>query len=95
MADARPGQSGADCNLLYGMLALQMNFVSRDGVLAAMQAWVFDKSRPLGQVLQEQGLLTPERRQALDQLLAAHLQANDGDPHQSLAAVALPATLGP
>jgi WD40 repeat protein len=93
MADARPGQSGADCNLLYGMLALQMNFVSRDGVLAAMQAWVFDKSRPLGQVLQEQGLLTPERRQALDQLLAAHLQANDGDAHQSLAAVALPATL--
>jgi hypothetical protein len=93
MPDASPGQRGADCNLLYGMLALQMNFVSRDGVLAAMQAWVFDKARPLGQVLQEQGQLTPERRQALDQLLAAQLQAHDGDAHKSLAAVALPGTL--
>ena len=64
MPDAGLGQRGADCNLLYGMLALQMNFVSRDALLAAMQAWVFDKARPLGQVLQEQGQLTPERRQA-------------------------------
>ena len=93
MPDARPGQRGADCNLLYGMLALQMNFVSRDGLLAAMQAWVFDKARPLGQVLQEQGQLTPERRQALDHMLAEHLKAHDGDPHKSLAAVVLPGTL--
>src|SRR5262245_46425245 len=93
MPDARPGQRGADCNLLYGMLALRMNFVSRDALLAAMQAWVFDKARPLGQLLEEQGQLTPERRQVLDHLLAEHLKAHDGDPHRSLAAVALPGTL--
>ena len=30
-ADPR-GRGGADCNLLYGMLALQMNFVGRDAL---------------------------------------------------------------
>jgi eukaryotic-like serine/threonine-protein kinase len=93
MPDATPSRRGADCNLLYGMLALQMNFVGRDALLAAMQAWVFDKARPLGQILQERGQLTPERRQALDHMLAEHLKAHDDDPHKSLAAVALPDAL--
>jgi WD40 repeat protein len=90
MPDAAPTPRGADANLLYGMLALQMNFVGRDALLAAMQAWVFDKARPLGQILQEQGRLTPERRLVLDNLLAEHLKAHDGDPHRSLAAAAVP-----
>jgi serine/threonine-protein kinase len=90
MLDATAGRRGADCNLLYGMLALQMNFVGRDALLAAMQAWVFDKARPLGQILQEQGRLTPERRQALDSMLAEHLKAHDDDAHKSLSAVAVP-----
>ena len=93
MPDATPTRRGADGNLLYGLLALQMNFVDRDALLAAMQAWVFDKAKPLGQILQEQGRLTPERRQALDHLLAEHLRAHDGDPHQSLAAAAVPDAL--
>src|SRR6516162_4581790 len=93
MPDAAPTPRGADANLLYGMLALQMNFVGRDALLAAMQAWVFDKARPLGQILQEQGQLTPERRQALDHLLAEHLKTHNDDPHQSLAAVAVPDAL--
>jgi WD40 repeat protein len=93
MSDAPAGRHGADDNLLYGMLALQMNFVGRDALLAAMQAWVFDKSKPLGQILQEQGRLTPERRQALDQILAEHLRAHDDDAHQSLRAMSVPDAL--
>jgi len=83
-------QNHADRNLLYGMLALQMNFVSRGALIAAMQAWVFDKAKPLGQILQEQGQLPPERRHSLDAMLAEHLKAHDDDPHRSLAAVAVP-----
>src|SRR5215831_711047 len=93
MPEPSPGQRGADGNLLYGMLALQMNFVSRDALLAAMQAWVFDKARPLGQILQERGQLTPERRQGLDRMLAEHLKTHDEDPTKSLAAVAVPDAL--
>jgi WD40 repeat protein len=90
MPDATGNRRGADCNLLYGMLALQMNFVNRDALLAAMQTWVFDKARSLGQILQEQGRLTPERRQALDHVLAEHLRAHHHDAHKSLTAVAMP-----
>ena len=85
--------SSADRNLLYGMLALQMNFVRRDALLAAMQAWVFDKAKPLGQILADQGQLTTERRQVLDRMLDEHLRAYDDDAHKSLAGVAVPAAV--
>jgi eukaryotic-like serine/threonine-protein kinase len=38
-----------DRNLLFGILALQMDFISRDQLIAAMNAWVLDKSKSLGQ----------------------------------------------
>jgi hypothetical protein len=37
--------SGADRNLLFGILALQMDFVSRDGLIKGMNTWVLDKTR--------------------------------------------------
>jgi hypothetical protein len=40
----------ADRNLLFGILALQMDFVSRDALIAAMNAWVLDKGKALGQI---------------------------------------------
>jgi hypothetical protein len=33
----------ADANLLFGVLALQMDFVGRDQLIAGMQAWVHEK----------------------------------------------------
>ena len=47
MTDATRNRRGADCNLLYGMLALQMNFVSRDGLLTSCsEAEPFGHNRP-------------------------------------------------
>ena len=43
----------ADRNLLFGILALQMDFISRDAVIAGMHAWVLDKTR-LCDILVEQ-----------------------------------------
>ena len=43
--------SNADRNLLFGILALQLDFIARDALIAAMHAWVLEKSKPLGQVL--------------------------------------------
>jgi WD40 repeat protein/serine/threonine protein kinase len=77
MADIPPLPPGPDRNLLYGMLALQMNFISRDALLAAVQAWMFDRTKELGQILQDQGQLTAERRQALDQLVADYIRAHE------------------
>ena len=45
----------SDRNLLFGILALQMEFVSRDALVRAMNAWVLEKAKPLGEILQEQG----------------------------------------
>ena len=41
----------ADRNLLFGILALQMDFIRRDHLIAAMHAWVLDKAKPLGEIL--------------------------------------------
>jgi serine/threonine protein kinase len=94
MSDPTQAGPAADRNLLYGMLALQMNFVTRDALLQAMQAWVFATERPLGELLQERGALTPQQRQALDLLTAEHLKAHGDDAQRSLAAVAVPPTVG-
>jgi tetratricopeptide (TPR) repeat protein/tRNA A-37 threonylcarbamoyl transferase component Bud32 len=77
----------ADRNLLFGILALQMDFIGRDNLVEAMHAWVLDKARPLGHILRDQGRLSAERLQLLEALVAEHLKAHDGELQQSLAAV--------
>ena len=36
----------ADRNLLFGILAVQLDFVSRDALIDAMNAWLLKKARP-------------------------------------------------
>ena len=81
---ARPA---ADRNLLFGILALQMDFISRDALVAAMHAWVLDKARPLGQILREAGQLDEDEFALLEGLIRKHLEKHGNDPQQSLAAV--------
>ena len=58
----------ADRNLLFGILAVQMDFVSQAKLIQAMNAWVLNKSRSLGELLVEQQSLSPERRALLAQV---------------------------
>ena len=51
----------ADRNLLFGVLALQMDFISREALVAAVTEWTRDRSRPLDQILVGQGGLTEAR----------------------------------
>jgi hypothetical protein len=76
-----------DQNLLFGILALQMDFISRDALVAAMNAWVLEKATPLGQILLRQGSLHADTHALLEALVHKHLQMHGGDAHQSLAAV--------
>ena len=55
--------SHADRNLLFGILALQMDFISRDALVAAMNAWGLNKSQPLSQVLVDECQPSPESYQ--------------------------------
>jgi serine/threonine protein kinase/WD40 repeat protein len=88
---ARPG---ADYNLLVGTLALQHNLISRDGLIAAMQAWVLDKGKSLTQILVAQGALTAEQIPQLDALVAGHLKQHEHNMQKSLAAVRAAAVPG-
>ncbi|MCI0460669.1 MAG: serine/threonine-protein kinase [Gemmataceae bacterium] len=87
MADPIPSRPSADRNLLFGILALQMDFISRDGLVQAMNAWVLAKAKPLGQILIEQGTLRPDAYALLEPLVQKHLELHGNDPQQSLASV--------
>src|SRR5262245_57149112 len=80
-------QPHADRNVLFGILALQMDFISRDALVAAMNAWVLDKAKSLGQILLEQGTLRAANRELLEALVERHLEMHNNDPQRSLAAV--------
>lgn len=77
----------SDRNLLAGILALQFCLVNRDQLIAAMGAWVLDKSKSLDELLIQQGGLTIEDRVQLNALVELHLQKHGNDPERSLAAV--------
>jgi tetratricopeptide (TPR) repeat protein len=82
-----PTPPGTDRNLLFGVLALQMDFIDREALVRAMHAWVLDKHKALAQLLVEQGGLAAEHRNLLEPLVEAHLRAHGGDPQRSLAAL--------
>jgi serine/threonine protein kinase len=79
--------SAADRNLLFGILALQMDFISRDALIQAMHAWVLEKAKPLGQILVERGTLPGDLRECVEVMIDKHVQVHGNDPQQSLAAI--------
>jgi hypothetical protein len=87
MPEPAPTPASADRNLLFGVLALQMDFISRDALVKAMNAWVLDKHKPLGQILVEQAALREDTRAALEVVVGKHLELHGGDPQHSLASV--------
>jgi serine/threonine-protein kinase len=80
-------QANADRNLLFGILALQLDFITRDQLVAAMQAWVFDKAQTLGQILCKQGVLKEDTHALIEALVQKHLAQHGNDVEKSLAAV--------
>jgi WD40 repeat protein/serine/threonine protein kinase len=58
-----------------------------DALVAAMNAWVLDKTQPLGDVLVHRRALGEDERAALDALVEKHLARHGGNPQKSLAAL--------
>jgi serine/threonine-protein kinase len=81
----------SDRNLIFGILALQMDFIDQSALVAAMNAWVLTKTRTLGSILVERGLLSAEENALLERLLEKHLERHGDDVHQSLESVRLAA----
>jgi len=77
----------SDRNLLLGIVALQMSFITRDQLVAGMHAWVLRREIPLEQVLFEQRALSAEIMALLQGLVAKHQELHDNDPRASLRAI--------
>jgi serine/threonine-protein kinase len=82
-----PSIPSADRNLLFGVLALQMDFISHEALIAAMQTWVVHKQQPLGQILRDHQALGAEEHALLDALVNKHLAFHGDNVEESLAAV--------
>src|SRR6202011_725501 len=82
-----PSRPATARNLLFRILALQMDFINRDALIAAMNAWVLDKSKALSQILLEQGAYRPEDCQLLEVVIKRHLELHHHDVAKSLAAL--------
>ena len=74
-------------NLLFGLLALQNSFISRDALVAAFGAWIADKSKPLDRILLDQGHLDADCHALLNGLVRQHLKLHGDDPEKSLASL--------
>jgi eukaryotic-like serine/threonine-protein kinase len=77
----------ADRNLLFGVLALQMDFIARDDLIAAMNRWILAKHRTLAELLEEEGALAPADRALLEPLVERHIEQHGGNASQSLASL--------
>jgi serine/threonine-protein kinase len=87
--------SSSDRNLLFGILALQMDFITRDALVAGMNAWVLQKNRPLGDLLVEQGALAAADQALLEPLVRRHVEQHGGDASKSLASLSSVDWIGP
>ena len=87
MPDSSAPKATTDLNLLLGLLALQLDFITKEGLLAAMQEWLLEKQTPLAELLARNGALPPDRRLLLEALVREHLKQHGDDPQQSLASL--------
>jgi serine/threonine protein kinase/tetratricopeptide (TPR) repeat protein len=76
-----------DRNLLFGILALQNNFIDREALLDGFNRWVADKARSLGRILLDRGALGPDEHDLLEALVAKQIVKFGGEPRESLKAL--------
>jgi hypothetical protein len=78
------GTVASDHNLLFGILALQVNFITRDALIQGMNAWVLHKDRRGGFFQAAGNVALLQKDSDLDPL-------RDRDDFQAFLAEVLPA----
>jgi len=69
----------AEHNLIFAGLGLQLGIIAKDKVIRAFTEWLFDKTKPLGEILVHQKAITPEQRMTLESAVKAHIQQEGGE----------------
>src|SRR5262245_43223970 len=86
MSDATLSPGGPARDLLFGALALQLDFVSAADLQPTLQAWHVDRSRPLPEMLYHRGSIGKSRLALLERLTEEYLSKHGGDESAALAA---------
>lgn len=76
----------AEQNLILAGLGLQLGILSKDKVIRAFTEWLFDKSKPLADILIQQKAITAEECNSLKVAVQAHIQ-KEGDQEKALASL--------
>ncbi|MBI2477348.1 MAG: tetratricopeptide repeat protein, partial [Planctomycetia bacterium] len=73
-----------DRNLLFGILALQLEFVDSSQFTEACAAWAVARHKTLAEILVERGWMTPNESNQVEQLVVRKIEKHAGDAHKSL-----------
>ncbi len=79
---------GADRNLLFGVIALQTDAITRTQFVDGCALWASQKERPLAELMAERNWITPEDRADVERLVDRKLRRHGGDVGASLAELA-------
>jgi WD40 repeat protein/serine/threonine protein kinase len=66
-------QGATDRNMLLAITALRTGLIDQAALVQGMNAWALNRSRPLGEILVERGVLRPDRRAWLDAMVDAQI----------------------
>jgi serine/threonine protein kinase len=89
MPDPTPPRPAAtDLNLLFGVLALQMELIDTRQFADACAGWAAAQETPLGKLLVARGWITNGEKADLERLLQRKLKKHHGDARASLGAAA-------
>jgi tetratricopeptide (TPR) repeat protein len=78
-------QVDADFNLLFGVVALQIDAISRSQFVDACTLWATQKQRALADLLAERGWLSADDRAEVQRLVERKLKRHGGDARAGLA----------
>lgn len=81
--------------LLFGIVALKNNFISREQLVAGFDAWIQNKCRNLAELLEQHQALDADDRAVLERLVTKLVARHGGDIEQSLAAVGRASSVKP
>ncbi len=73
-----------DRNLLFGVMAVQLKFVTPQDLMLAAAAWAVNRDATLKEHLLEKGLITDRVCNMIEGLLEEQVAAHDGNVHKTL-----------
>jgi serine/threonine-protein kinase len=80
-------QSSADRNLLFGLVARLMDFITGNALIRALGAWTSRNDTSVGQILVQQGELAEADEALLESLVRRLIEKHENDPRRGLEAV--------